>query len=54
MKYNNGIRPQEKEIHQAEISNLSDKGYKVMVRKMLTELRRKMEKHCENSNKERI
>ena len=32
----------EKELSEVEISNLSDKEFKVMIRKMLKELRRRM------------
>ena len=35
-----------------EISNLPHKEFKVMVIKMLTDLRRGMEEHSENFNKE--
>lgn len=35
-----------------EISNLSDKEFKVMVKKMLTELGRRIDEHNENFNKE--
>lgn len=34
------------------ISNLSDKEFKIMVKKMLTEVRRTMHKQSENFNKE--
>lgn len=36
-----------------EISNLPDKEIKVIVIKMLTELRRKVEEHSENFNRAR-
>ena len=35
-----------------EISNLPDKELKVMIIKMLTEHRRRMDEHSENFNKE--
>ena len=41
----------EKELNKTEISNLLDKESKVLVIKLLTELRR-MEEHIENFNKE--
>jgi len=36
-----------------EISNLPDKEFKVMVINMLTKLRRRMDEHSENFNKEK-
>ena len=42
----------EKELNEIEISNLPDKEFKVMVIKMLTELRRRMDEYIENFNKE--
>ena len=35
-----------------KINNLLDKEFKAMVIKMLTELRRRMDEHSENFNKE--
>ena len=42
----------EKDLNEMEISNPPDKEFKVMVIKMLTELRRRVNKHSENLNKE--
>ena len=42
----------EKEPNKMEISNLLEKEFKVMVIKMLTKLRRRMDEHSENFNKE--
>lgn len=39
-------------INETEISNLLDKEFKVMVIKMFTELRRRMDEHSEIFNKE--
>lgn len=36
-----------------EISNLPDKDFKVMIIKVLTNFRKRMDKHRENFNKER-
>ena len=41
-----------KNLNETEISNLPDKEFKVMVIKMLTKLRRRMNEHSENVNKE--
>lgn len=38
-------------INKMEISYLPDKGFKVMIIKMLTKLRRGMDEHKENFNK---
>ena len=42
----------EKELKEMKIRNLPDKELKVMILNMFTELRRKMEEHSENLNKE--
>ena len=43
----------EKELNKVEISNLHDQGFKVMIIKMQSELRRRMDdEHSENFNKE--
>ena len=42
----------EKELNEVEISNLPDKEFKVTIIKMFTELRRRMDEHSENVNKE--
>ena len=42
----------EKELKEVEISNLTGKKLKVIVTKVLTELRRRMDEHSENFNKE--
>ena len=42
----------EKGINKTEISNLPDEELKVIVIKVLTELRRRMDEHSENCNKE--
>lgn len=42
----------EKELNKMKINNLLDKEFKAMVIKMLTELRRRMDEHSENFNKE--
>ena len=41
-----------KNLSEWEISNLPDKEFKVIGIKMLTELRRRMDEHSENFNKE--
>ena len=43
----------EKELNETEISSLPDKGFKIMVIKILNELRRTMEKHSENFKKDK-
>lgn len=42
----------EKELNETEINNLSDKGFRVIAVKMLTDLWRRMGKLCENFSKE--
>ena len=42
----------EKELNKTKISNLPDKEFKVMVIKILTELRKGMEEHSENFHQE--
>ena len=42
----------EKELKEVEICNLTGKKLKVIVTKVLTELRRRMDEHSENFNKE--
>lgn len=42
----------EKELKEMKIRNLPDKELKVIILNMFTELRRKMEEHTENLNKE--
>lgn len=42
----------EKELKEMKIRNLPDKQLKVIILNMFTELRRKMEEHTENLNKE--
>ena len=42
----------EKELTETEITNLPDKEYKVMDIRMLTELKRRIDEHSENFNKE--
>ena len=41
-----------KELNEVEISHLPNKEFKVMIIKMLTKFRRRMEEHSENFNKE--
>ena len=41
----------EKELNKGEISNLPNKEFKVIIKKMLTELRRRIEEHSEKFNK---
>ena len=41
----------EKELNEMEISHLPNKQFKVMILKMLTELRRRMDEHNKNFNK---
>ena len=45
------VKPQ-KNLNDIEIRNLPDKEFKVMVIKMLTKLRRRMDEHSEDFNKE--
>lgn len=40
----------EEELSDVKISNLLDKEFKVMIVKVLIELKRKMEEHSENEN----
>ena len=46
--------PTEKELGKMVISNLPDEDFKVVVIKMLAELRRKVDKHSENFRREKI
>lgn len=39
------------ELHKMEISDLSDKVFKEIIIKMLSELRRRMDDHSENFNR---
>lgn len=39
------------ELHKVEISDLSDKVFKVIIIKVLSELRRRMDDHSENFNR---
>ena len=45
-------KPPENYLNEMDISNLRDKKFKVMVINMLTNLRRRMDEHSENFNKE--
>ena len=45
-------KPSGKNLNEIEISKLPDKVFKVMVIKMITKLRRRMEEHRKNFNKE--
>ena len=47
-------KPTERELGKMVISNLPDEDFKVVVIKMLAELRRKIDKHSENFNREKI
>ena len=40
-----------KDLNEMDVCNLPDKEFKVMVTKMLTELRRRTDEHSENFNK---
>ena len=42
----------EKELNETEINNLPDKEYKLIVIRMLGDLRRRIDEHSENFNKE--
>lgn len=42
------------ELHKMEISDLSDKVFKEIIIKMLSELRRRMDDHSENFNSYKI
>ena len=42
----------EKEVNEVEISNLPNKEFKVMIIKIPSELRKRMNEHSENFNKE--
>ena len=44
----------EKELNKTEISNLPDKEFKAMIIRMLNELGRRMNEHCEKLNREKI
>ena len=44
----------EKELIEMVISNLPDEDFKVVIIKMLAELRRKVDKHSENFRREKI
>ena len=41
----------EKELNKVKISNLPDKEFKVMITKMLTKLRSRVDKHSKNFKK---
>ena len=41
-----------KELNKTKIDNLQDKEFKIMVIKILTEFRRRIEDHCETFNEE--
>ena len=43
-----------KDLNQMEVSDLPYKQFKIMIIKMLTELRRTMDKQNENFNKEKL
>lgn len=43
-------KTQEEELNESEINNLTDNESKVMVIKMLTEIRKRMDKHSKNFN----
>ena len=47
----NKLHPQEKNLNEAEISNLPDEEFKVMVTKMLTKLREECMKTLRTSTK---
>ena len=47
-------KPPETELSKIEISNLPDKEFKAMIIKMLNELGRRMNEHCEKLNREKI
>lgn len=42
----------EKDLNEMEVSSLPDKEFELMVIKMLTDFRRKMDEHSKNVNKE--
>lgn len=44
----------EKDLKDMEINNLSDKEFKIMVIKVLTDFGRRIDGHSENVNKEKI
>ena len=48
------VQNSEKEINQKEISNTSNKEFKIVVIKILPECRHRMEDHGESFNKEHI
>lgn len=43
----------QEELNETDINNLSDKEFKVMVIKRLTEIRRRMDKYNKDFNKDR-
>ena len=45
-------KTQEEELSELEIGNLPNKEFKVMILKMIKELRRRMDEHSEKFNKE--
>ena len=51
-KWRNKTKTSEKEPNGMEISNLPNKEFKVMIMKMLTEPRRRMDEQSEKINKE--
>lgn len=50
----NATKTLEKDFNNMQISNLPNKELKVMVIKMLTQLRRRIDEHSENFNRETI
>lgn len=50
----NTTKTLEKDFNNMQISNLPNKELKVMVIKMLTQLRRRIDEHSENFNRETI
>ena len=51
MKEEDKKKVQKKAFNGMEISNLPDKEFKIKVTKILTELRRRIDEHSENSTK---
>lgn len=47
----NKIKPQKKDLKETELSDLFDKDFKIMVIKMVTDVRRRMDEQGENFNK---
>lgn len=53
-KQKNKSKTSGKNLNDKEISNLPNKGFKIMVTKMLTKFRRKLDEHSENNKENKV